>query len=480
MSRRIVPLLLGLAVLVAIVLSVGSGSSDSYTVKMRLLNAGGLRDGSPVVIGGVPIGKVKLHAHREYVEADLDIKKKYAPIGKNAIAGIIAQNVIGQKQVRVQVGNTKDAAPDGYTIPAKQVLETTDLDQLLSTLDPNTRTRLAILINETGSAFAGRKLDFSTFMKDFAPALSSGSNVLNQLTTDNQALTRLVDTSDRFVASLAQNRKTLSRTLDNAGKAAETVAARRAQLRATLRTAPAGLRAARGFLAELRATTQPLDQTAKLLTKTSPSLAQILQRVPTFEQQAGPNIRALQPLGAIAARTGTKVSKPMARLIPTTAMLNQLVRTETPPAAATINGSIENALAAVDNWAHAIQFRDGLGHVFRGEAGLSPDYYRSLLSHLGPNAVSTTPQARKKQAPAKSATPKLPDVTGPATKTLVPKLPKLPEVKLPPVITDLGKNVGDAVKKVLPPALGGTASGPGSGAKGSGSAGTLLDYLLGN
>ena len=38
----------------------------------------------------------------------------------------------------------------------------------------------------------------------------------------------------------------------------------------------------------------------------------------------------------------------------------------------TLNGSIDNLLALLDNWAHAIQFRDGIGHVFRGEATLSP------------------------------------------------------------------------------------------------------------
>jgi phospholipid/cholesterol/gamma-HCH transport system substrate-binding protein len=466
MTRRIVPALLAIAVAVVAVVLVSAGGDDKYTINMHLANAGGLRDGSPVVNGGVPVGIVELHAKRDYVEAQLKIDKKYSPIGKDAVAGIIAQNLIGQKQVRLQIGDRSEAAPDGYMLPGKQVLETTDLDQLLNTFDADTRTRLAILINETGTAFAGRKMDFSTFLRDFAPALNSGGKVLNELTTDNRALTNLVDTSDAFVAELANQRRHFARVLANAGEAAKTGATKRAELRETLRRAPGALQSTRRFLAELRQTTAPLGQTARLLTKTSPSLRNVLDQIGPFERDAGPTIRALAPLGPIAKRTGTHTSRVVTRLVPTTADLEALSKTEVPPVGSTLNGSIDNALAAVDNWAHAIQFRDGLGHIFRGEASISPDIWDSVINRLIP------PSERKKlreQDRKKKAAPAAP-------KTDAPKAPEKPKLKLPeiPLLPKVNKVIDDVlapVKNLLPT----KSDAPKRDSDASG----LLDYLLG-
>ena len=186
--RRVLVIGAILLVGVAGVLLVRAGGDDPYTVQMRLDNAGGLRNGSPVVLGGVPIGTVRLEANQDDVEVKLDIKPEHAPLGKDATAAIIAQNVLGQKQVRILLGDRSDPAPEGYTLPSEQISETTDLDQLLSAFDADTRTRLAILVNETGTAFAGRKLDFKTFLRDFAPSLSSFGNLLEELGRDNRAL----------------------------------------------------------------------------------------------------------------------------------------------------------------------------------------------------------------------------------------------------------------------------------------------------
>ena len=62
----------------------------------------------------------------------------------------MAQNVLGQKQVTLELGDTDDEAPDGYKIPAPQIEETADLDELLNALDPDTRTRLAVVHQRGG------------------------------------------------------------------------------------------------------------------------------------------------------------------------------------------------------------------------------------------------------------------------------------------------------------------------------------------
>lgn len=466
--RRFVPVLI--AVVVAVLVLATRGGGESYTLKMRLADAGGLRNGSPVVIGGVPVGQVRLSAHRAFVEARLEIKPKYAPIGKGVVAGVIAQNVIGQKQVRLQGGNRADPARSGYELPAKQVLQTTDLDQLLDTLDPDTRTRLAILIDETGTAFAGRKLDFSSFLKDVPAAFANGGEVLGALTKDNRALENLIRTSDPFVAELARQRKHFVRVLANAGETADTISARRGELRATLREAPRALRTTRRFLTDLQQTTQPLGQTARLLTATAPSLSAVLGRIAPFEHDAGPTIKALAPLGPLLGRTAVETAPIVAKLSRATGNLRALAGNELPPAGDTLNGSADNLIATLDNWSHAIQFRDAAGHVFRGEASLAPDFaYQSLIDRLLTPAQRAA--VRRHGEPARTP-PKLPAPTGTPAPAVTPSAPaaKPAPSKLPPV--------SDIVKGLLP-GLAPPGTPPGGDDKSSGVK-SLLNYLLGS
>ena len=229
------------AVVVALVL-VLSGGSSPYRLLMRVSDADGLRNGSPVVIGGVSVGSVHLDAHERFVTIELNLGRKYAPVGRNVTAAIVSQNVLGQKQVSLTAGDARrDPAASGYLIPAAQTSSSADLDQLLSTLDGPTRSRLAVIVNELGTAFYGRQLDFHQFITELVPALESGSNLLGQLASENAALGTLLQNTNAFVGSLAASRVQIADGLDALGLATQTIAGRQQALRATLHAAPGAL-----------------------------------------------------------------------------------------------------------------------------------------------------------------------------------------------------------------------------------------------
>jgi phospholipid/cholesterol/gamma-HCH transport system substrate-binding protein len=152
---------LGLVVLVVALTALGGGE-DPYRVRMELPNAGGLRDDSAVVIGGIQAGKVELSLDSaRNVVAELRLDRKYAPVGRDARATIAAVNLLGIKNVVLDPGDKSRPAPDGMTLAKSRVKDATDLDQVLAVLDNDTRTRLAILINEAGATFTGRRDDFA-------------------------------------------------------------------------------------------------------------------------------------------------------------------------------------------------------------------------------------------------------------------------------------------------------------------------------
>jgi len=117
--------------------------------------------------------------------------------------------------VRLDVGDAAgEPAPEGYVIPSRR-------DARVHGPRPaaeHARRRHAYASGDrrerVGTAFAGRKLDFRTFVHDVAPALESGHAVLGELAQDDKVLGTLVDNSDRVVASLAGSHAQISRAID--------------------------------------------------------------------------------------------------------------------------------------------------------------------------------------------------------------------------------------------------------------------------
>lgn len=472
MTRRaIAPTLLGLAAVVVAILLLGGGGGDRYEAKLVMDNANGLRPGSPVNIGGVPVGDVDLTLDKKLnkVVATLRIKKKYAPLGRDASAAIVAQNILGQKQVALVPGDKAAPAPSGFVIPASRVSKTTDLDQVLSVLDAGTRARLAVLVNEAGQAFTGRKMDFNKLIGDAPRSLADATLLLEQLDHDNAALDHLLATSDRYVAETTRQRSGLVRLVDRVGQTAETVATKRAQLRATLARAPGFLVATRRLLASLRTTAQPLGQAARNLTASTPSLRTTLDEIEPFRQAAAPALAEATAVAPTLSRLGTRATPVLRRTRPVLTRLNGYAATTLPPVTKALDGSIDNTLSVVENWARAIQFRDGVSHIFRGEASFAPDELDSALARLMPK------QARGRHGRTRPAV-RLPAVT-------TPRLPKAGRIgkAVAPVTKAVEKVVG-TVLGTVDKTLGGAAGNVLGGGRDTGSgtdAAALLDYLLG-
>lgn len=464
------PAALAAAVVLVIVIALGGGE-DPYLAKLRMANAGGLKDGSPVTIGGVDVGKVDVDVDvpGRVAVAELRIQRKYAPIGRDATATIVAQNLLGQKQVQLTPGDPNDAAPSGFVIPGNRITEATDLDRVLNVLDADTRTRLAVFVNEAGTAFTGRRADFNKFLRDIAPAISNGTDLVRELGSDNRRLRTLLETSDRFVAEMAQRRDDVVRFVDRVGKAAAASSGKRVQLRQTLRQTPDALRTLRAFLTELRGTTKPLGPAARQLSAASAPLRQALDQLEPFRKSAAPALRTAKTVAPTLERLALRATPVLRSATPTTAALRRTVAEELPPVTATTDRSLNNTLAVIDNWAGAIQFRDRLSHIFRGEASFTLDAIASAVERLAPTPARAV---RKRSAKPPSAKPS-PAASAPRQTPKVPpvKLPGIPEIKLPDLPRALQDVVGGALK-------GSAAPGSFSERSSDGDLTALFDFLM--
>jgi phospholipid/cholesterol/gamma-HCH transport system substrate-binding protein len=445
--RVVIPVLL-VVVAAAVGLLLLGGDDDPYTVRLQLDNAGGLRDGADVVIGGVRAGKVDLDiGARDEVIADLEMDSDKAPVGKNVRAGISAINLLGQKRVEVVPGDANDEpAPDGYLVPKGRVTMSTDLDQVLSVLDADTRARLTVLVNEAGAALLGRQADVSLLLKELPPSLVAGTQLLDELSTDNETLARLVSNSDGLVAALTPKRNELGRLVDTLGQTAGTLAARRRELRATLARAPATLATLQAFLGDLRATTVPLRPAARDIADAAPAVTATLAQVDPLRRIADPTLRTATAVAPDLTRLAAQATPVLRKAGPTANSLAALGEA-LPPVSDTLDHSAQNLIAILQNWSRAIQFRDGLSHIFRGEATASANLLTSAVDRfLGPTS------------------PKRPGAKKNAGRGRAPNRPARPAPAAPAPRTD-------------DPAAGAPATESPGGA--AGRVNRLLDYLLG-
>jgi virulence factor Mce-like protein len=470
MTPRILATTVGAAaVLVLALLVVTRGDGDDYAVKIKLDDALGLRNGSKVVVGGVTVGRVKLSLDDDdKVNARITIEDKYAPVGKNASATVTSVNLLGEKSLQLDPGNRRDAAPDGSTLSAANVTPSTDLDQVLDVLDTGTRSRLTILINAAGQAFTGRRADFASILKTLPSGLKDGADLLERVNSDHGKLADLVAKSDRFVSTLAANREALADTLDTFGRAAETAETRRPQLRQTLRELPGTLQTAQGFLEDLRRTAVPLGPAARELTAVAAPLDSTLAEIGPFTKSATPTLDKAVAVSPSLTRLADGATPVVRNAVPTLQTLASFSDSLT-PISAMLNKSAANIVGVASNWAHAIQGRDSLSHVFRAEVAVTPQTVEQLVDRLlaakpAKSAAAEQPKRTGDTGPFKQRPPDpigdgVKKVTGPAKQALDPVAKAVAGV-----LNSLGvPTAGDAQR---------------TGGDSKNGAAALLDYLL--
>lgn len=462
--RRVAIALASVCACLVAAVAAGCGDDDrAYHVRLVMKHAGGLRDGAEVAMGGVAIGRVDLRLtdDRRRVIADLEIDPEHAPLDRDVRVAISAVNLLGLKRADIiPPARPSGPASDGHLLRANQLTVSTDLDQVLDVLDPDTRTALAVVINEAGAAFSGRRQEFARLVAAMPRSFAEAARLVDEVVQDNDALKDLVAKSDGFIGEVTERRRELAQLVRTAGAAGTTVAARHVQLRETLRRAPATLASLRGFLAELRGTAGSLGPAARHIAATAPALSDTLGEVAPFERAAAPTLRQARAVAPQLTTLSTKAGPVVHRARTTAAELKKTAGALV-PVSATLDDSADNIIAILENWSRAIQFRDGLSHVFRGEATVSPDLLDSYIQRF----MSAAVDKRKKRAPRKEhkAASDVRPATAPAPKAEPPAL--LSQPKAVDKVLDAVEDVLDSVTRPKPPADGGERM-------------PLLDFLL--
>jgi ABC-type transporter Mla subunit MlaD len=368
-ARGVTLVMTALAVVVIIAVT---GGGNAYTLNLQMRNAAGLRPGSLVLLGGVSVGSVNdTYVRGNEVIAQLHLNRDQVHIGQGVRAAVIAANLLGENYVSLTPGDSGRPLPSGSTLPVPATTVPTTLDQVVNVLGGGTRARLAILLDEFGTAVAGRKSDLGTTLRQLPLSLSAATRLLDTMVQDNHTLSDLVANGNQFIARVNGQRQGLRDLIDTSAGAVKTLALGAGSLRYIVANGPLTLRHFTDFTRAAGAALHNLTPASRTLITAAPALDQLLRQVKPFTVAAVPTLNRAAAVAPTLTRLAEQATPTITRAVPTLASLDRIA-TLASPLSAWLGLSFPDLISILGDWSSSIQNRDGLSHIFNGDFYLNP------------------------------------------------------------------------------------------------------------
>jgi ABC-type transporter Mla subunit MlaD len=380
-------ILIAASVLVVVGTGAAAPPPGTYRVRAIFENAFSVIPGEDVKVAGVKVGKIDAldvtPDQKAAVVLRID-RAGFKDFRRDAECTIRPQSLIGEKFVECTPTQPR---PDGskappplrrittgagrgqYLLPVSQTSRPVDLDLIANVMRLPERQRLSIILNELGTAVAGRGPDLRQAIRNADPALKETDKVLAILGDQNAVLENLASDSDRIMAPLARDRTKVADFVDTSSTVATAAASRDTQLERNIQRLPAFLRQLRPTMTRLGSLSDEMTPVLSDLDAVAPDLNRFVLQLGPFSKAADP---ALQRLGAasVVGRDALVKSRPIVQDLgrfasaarPLSANLQSLLTSFRD------TGGIERALDYIFYQVAAINGFDSVSHYLR--AGL--------------------------------------------------------------------------------------------------------------
>jgi virulence factor Mce-like protein len=179
------------------------------TLNIEFKDSSGLLKTNDVRMSGVVAGHVlDVKVDKKIAVATVQINEEYSPVYKDAHAIVRPKNLLGETYVEIDRGHPDSGSfSSGDTLSLVNTITPVQVDEVLNALDPDTRTKLAIVINSLGEATAGRGQDMNISTGDLrriAADLAVTSTSLNQQKDNIDALLVQFDLMQKTAADYHQ------------------------------------------------------------------------------------------------------------------------------------------------------------------------------------------------------------------------------------------------------------------------------------
>jgi virulence factor Mce-like protein len=230
---------------------------EGYRFTVHMPEAATLAEEADVRIAGVNVGKVKSKeldkgGARTIVEVQLD--KQYAPIPKDTHAILRQKTLLGETYLELAPGDKSSGMlPDGGRLKNSQVENTTELDEIFSAFDPDTRKAFKDWVKELDGAITRghRSEDLNDAFGNFEGFAVDGAKLMQVLNEQDLAVHRLIRNTGEVFGAINERRGALRELIVNSKRTFEATASRDKALAQTFAIFPTFLDESKATMARL-------------------------------------------------------------------------------------------------------------------------------------------------------------------------------------------------------------------------------------
>jgi phospholipid/cholesterol/gamma-HCH transport system substrate-binding protein len=268
--------------------------------------------GQTVNIAGVKVGEItKVDLKNGQAVITMSIKRKYTPIYKDATALLRPKTGLNDMLVELTPGSRNAGElPRSEPIPINRTLPNVNADEILASLDGDTRDYLRLLVAGAGEGLKGNSENLSATFKRFSPTGRDILKITKKLAERRQNIRRSIHNFSLLSQALGSKDNQISRLVDSSNAVFRAFADQDQRLRETLSLLPGTLQATNVGLAKAnrlgkvlgptlgalrpgaRALGPSLVQTRPFLRKTTPVIRDQLR---PFARDALPTVKLLRP-----------------------------------------------------------------------------------------------------------------------------------------------------------------------------------------
>lgn len=356
----------------AVAVTVGAmsmGRDDKLTVTAMFKDASPLVQGNLVKMDGVQVGEVSsITLDDGHAEVQMSLDPAVAPLHQDASATIRPLSLLGERYLDLKRGsNNKPDLSNSDTIPESRTHRSTDLQDVLNSLNDPTSTALASLVTTLGEGSNGQGRNIGAALKALAPAMQNTRQLGDVLDQQNEVLGSLVDQASPVAKALAGNHGAeLDRLVGSAHTTLSSVSAQRAALSTTLRQLPGTLRQAQRTLGELTGASDAATPALRAARPVTDNLPEITKELNAFANSADPAMASLPPVLHRADQLLDQAAPLVRDLRPggralsgVSASANRIV--------GDLSKKFTTVLDFVKFWALSTNGKDGLSNYFRGQ-----------------------------------------------------------------------------------------------------------------
>ena len=269
--------------------------------------------GQTVDIAGVPVGEIKkVDLVNGRAVVTMSIRQKYSDMVKRD-ATMLLRPKTGLKDMVIELDpgtQTLPAVDEGHTIPVAQTQPDVNLDEILASLDRDTRDYLRLLIAGGGEGLKNNGRNFANSFRRFEPLNRDIGKLTGELTKRRRNLGRLIHNLQLLVTEVGKKDKDLAELVVSQNAVFQSFANQDDNLRQFLRSLPTALRTTNKALSQSTQLTEQLGPALRQLTPGAAALAPAQRAQRPFARQTIPPIKnQIRPFARKAQPT-VKVLKP--------------------------------------------------------------------------------------------------------------------------------------------------------------------------